>query len=206
MVLPHALHNQGSTRFHDPRLAPVVEAQQSDKTPGRDAYRSVGARAETTAHTQTSQNKRPLEKTFSLSDGRASNRASTTSKPRDKSCDLRECQKPQARERCDRQPKVRPHQHVRQQSKRSGKRTNARRVENAHRGITTQRVTILFDRRSATQRASPNRAAEGAVYSGGTRPLAPNTNREDAMRRDFEKTNPKPHDRAGRVVCAPSAW
>ena len=37
----------------------------------------------------------------------------------------------------------------------SGQSTNAHRKQSAHRGITTQRVTILFDRRVAAQRAVP---------------------------------------------------
>ena len=53
-------------------------------------------------------------------------------------------------------------------SEKSGKLTPSRRTRYAHRGITTQRVTILFDRIVATQRATPNRAAEGAtIQSGG---------------------------------------
>ena len=61
------------------------------------------------------------------------------------------------------QPTMRPHMPISQQSRKSGKPTHTRRRSNAHRGITTQRVTILSDHYFATQRASPMRAAEGAT-------------------------------------------
>ena len=44
-----------------------------------------------------------------------------------------------------------------------GQETNARRIRSAHKGIAAQKVTILFIHGCAAQRASPKRAAEGAV-------------------------------------------
>ena len=47
----------------------------------------------------------------------------------------------------------------------SGQLTHTRRVDISHKGIAAQRVTILFNRGAATQRAKPTRAAEGAVFA-----------------------------------------
>merc|ERR1712216_114505 len=65
-----------------------------------------------------------------------------------------------ARERRHRQPTGRPHAYADQRctdliNRRSGPHAHARREKSAHRGIDAQRVTILFNRRGAAQRAKP---------------------------------------------------
>ena len=139
----------------------------------QDAHRSRGARRILRTQPQ-SQSKRPSGNTSSLRDGGTSNHESRQ---------RRSNRQVPARE-SNASTRKRRHRHRRcgrvcrkasNAPKCSGQSTNAHRKQSAHRGITTQRVTILFDRRVAAQRAVPI-GRRRVLTSRGT--LTKSTNRE----------------------------
>ena len=120
----------------------------------QDAHRFRGARRILRTQPQ-SQSKRPSGNTSSLRNGGTSNRRyrEKTLKP---ARSQRANQTLQTRERRHRHRRCgRACRKASNAPKCSGQFTNAHSKQSAHRGITTQRVTILFDRRVAAQRAVP---------------------------------------------------
>ena len=162
MVLPHAQTPKGPSTLSRPkaRSSRRDASKEATRRPGETFTAQATRRAEQTAQQshQAEQTSTRIE-TFSLSDRRASYQPRLSKASRPVINDECDCQAGASdQERRDDQPTMRPHMPSRQQSPyitKSGNQTRARRRENAHRGITTQRVTILFDRRIAAHRASP---------------------------------------------------
>ena len=72
--------------------------------------------------------------------------------------------------------------------------------QGAHRGIAAQRVTILFNHKGATQRASPVGRRRVLSLSMIDRRLPLLRERPESI------TLSEPRNTAGRNVCAPNAW